>query len=201
MIHKRKYKNFEEYERHQSSKLINEYDDIKAKTGRRMKRMQESLEPLIAELKGRNVKEVLCLAARFGEEVEVFVNNGFNAVGIDINPPKEAKRVLKGDFHDLRKHECNFDDNSIDLVYCNSFDHVYDLIKVRNEIKRVLKPTGFIIADFGKSVTGKPNHVNKKNWEALTWDSFDDVLKYFEPYSLIKKTSENGYATYLIKLI
>lgn len=43
-------------------------------------------------------------------------------------------------------HEIPFEDNSIDVIFCNHvLEHVENDIKALNEIKRVLKPSGWAI--------------------------------------------------------
>lgn len=86
---------------------------------------------------------VLCLGARRGEEVWAWKALGFKAIGIDLNPGKNNPDVQVGDFHDLHR----FDPGSFEVVYTNSFDHVYDWEKVVDEIQRVVTPCGWVILD------------------------------------------------------
>ena len=59
-------------------------------------------------------KSVLCLAARLGTEVRAFIDQGAFAVGIDLNPGRENRWVVVGDFHALQ-----FADASVvSLVTC-----------------------------------------------------------------------------------
>ena len=87
-------------------------------------------------------KAVLCLAARLGTEVKSFLDLGSFAVGVDLNPGQNNRFVLYGDFHELQ-----FPDQSIDLIFCNSLDHVFDISKLLKEIGRTLKPEGWFVVE------------------------------------------------------
>ena len=113
----------------------------------------------------------LCLAARLGTEVKSFIDLGCFAVGIDLNPGKENKYVVVGDFHDLQ-----FADKSVDVVFSNSLDHAFDFTKLIKEIKRVLSPDGFLILEL---VKGESEGENPGDYEAQSWKTIDDVLKIF----------------------
>lgn len=115
---------------------------------------------------------VLCLAARIGTEVKAFLDLGCFAVGIDLNPGPENRYVLHGDFHHLQ-----FADGSVDVVFTNSLDHVYDVERLLGEISRVLKPGGLLIveASLGRDEGRAPGH-----YESLWWRQVDDVRALFE---------------------
>ena len=121
---------------------------------------------------------VLCLAARLGTEVKAFLDLGCFAVGLDLNPGKDNKYVVTGDFHDIQ-----FPDHSVDIVFCNSLDHAFDIHKLMTEIRRVLKPQGKLILEINTddedSEGGRAGH-----FEALVWDSFETLLKVLEEHGL-----------------
>ncbi len=114
---------------------------------------------------------VLCLAARIGTEVKAFLDCGCFAVGVDLNPGPGSSHVLQGDFHSLV-----FADASIDVVYCNSIDHAFDLQALFLEVHRVLKPGGTFVAEvqLGSRETDRNN---TGGWESLSWESVDLVLE------------------------
>src|SRR2546421_4076105 len=85
---------------------------------------------------------VLCLAARIGTEVKSFLDLGCFAVGIDLNPGRENRYVLHGDFHDLQ-----FAAGSIDVAFTNSLDHVFAVDRLIAEVARVLKPGGLFLLE------------------------------------------------------
>ena len=82
------------------------------------------------------------LGARLGTEVRALMELGHLAVGVDLNPGAANQYVLHGDFHHLV-----FPDRSFSAVYTNTLDHVFDLPRLVDEIRRVLVPGGVLIAD------------------------------------------------------
>ena len=118
---------------------------------------------------------VLCLAARLGAEVRAFLDCGCFAVGLDLNPGKENKYVVFGDFHELQ-----FPDQCVDIVFTNSLDHVYDIDKVLCEIKRVLKPRGRLIVE---ATNGIQEGYALGHFESFIWHTVDDLVDYLESKS------------------
>ena len=114
---------------------------------------------------------MLCLAARIGTEVRAFHDVGAFAVGIDLEPGGDNRWVLPGDFHQLI-----FPDESVDAVYCNSFDHALDLPKVLGECRRVLKRDGQLIVDLQ---TGSHERAFD-DWAATSWRSVNDAVHLLE---------------------
>ena len=90
----------------------------------------------------KGARTVLCLGVRLGTEVRALHSLGYFAIGIDLNPGEENPYVLPGDFHSVV-----FPDGSVDAVYTNTLDHVFDLDKMIGEIRRLLRPDGIFIAD------------------------------------------------------
>jgi len=138
-LSRRRYDSYEDYVRHQKSKLeklehilVDEHDP---RVGGFRKRFE-----LLVELAPH--ASVLCLAARLGHEVEAFISLGHFAVGIDLNPGEGNRYVMSGDFHSL-----TFAPDSVDCVYTNSLDHVFELEKLMREVHRVLKPGGWFVTD------------------------------------------------------
>ena len=124
---------------------------------------------------------VLCLGARLGGEVRSFIESDCFAVGIDLNPGKDNKHVLYGDFHDLQFHS-----NSIDIVFTNSLDHALDIFKVLEEIKRVLKPEGHLITEIANGGKSGP-------YEAINWENINEIIEIIEKFGfkLIKREKIN----------
>jgi len=82
------------------------------------------------------LKSGLCLGARTGEEVIALRDLGLtNCVGIDLVSHEDL--VIEGDVHEL-----SYEDNSIDFIYTNIFDHILDVDKFLHEVERVLCPGG-----------------------------------------------------------
>jgi SAM-dependent methyltransferase len=135
----RRYASYEEYLEHQSSKLARVID--------RKRRDDVELFPAFHERFSRcsalaDARSVLCLGARLGTEVRALLSLGHFAVGIDLEPGPDNRFVLHGDFHNLV-----FADGSVDAVYSNALDHVFDLDRVVREVRRVLRPGGCFIAE------------------------------------------------------
>jgi SAM-dependent methyltransferase len=83
--------------------------------------------------------KMLCLGARFGEEVRAWQDLDFNAIGIDLNPGPNNEYVIKGDFHNIP-----WPDESFDYVWSNAIDHSLYLEQVVRETYRVLKSKAII---------------------------------------------------------
>ena len=113
-------------------------------------------------------RSVLCLAARMGTEVRVFIDLGAFAVGVDLNPGRGNRWVVVGDFHSLQ-----YADASADFVYTNSLDHVYDLERVLSEVRRVLKPGGIFLVEL---VMGTEEGVAPGFYEAMSWPRADELI-------------------------
>ena len=115
---------------------------------------------------------VLCLGARMGTEVKSFLDLGCFAIGIDLNPGENNRYVVQGDFHDIQ-----FPSSSVDAIFTNSLDHVFDIEKVLNEVKRVLKPEGLLIIEaVGGTGEGRlPCYFESFSWATI--DNLESLLK------------------------
>jgi SAM-dependent methyltransferase len=162
---RRSYSNYEEYVSHQKSKLskidLTQYD-VKYR-----QILTERLQKLDLLKRGDNV---LCIAARLGTECKSFIDLGCFPIGIDLNPGPENHYVVHGDFHQIQ-----FADESIDYVFTNALDHVFELDKVIHEIRRVLKPTGTFIAEIvGGSLDDHGRDPGL--YESMWWGNVDDLI-------------------------
>ncbi len=166
----RKYKNYNEYIKHQRSKLeklsedfINEYD---------IKYRKVLYERLLKQNLLKPQMNVLCLDARIGTEVKAFIDRGCFAIGIDINPGIFNKYVVYGDFHDIQ-----FASDSVDVVFSNSIDHSLNLEILIKEIKRVLKVNGLLIIEV---TTGEKEGRTAGYYESLWWDKIKNIIDIFK---------------------
>ena len=139
----RKYKTYQDYKDHQGSKLEKKYTSIVAHD-----RLYEEI--VFNRYTDFNDKLVLCLAARLGGEVRAFKRRGADAIGIDLNPGKDNKDVIYGDFHDIP-----FKSDWFDYVFTNSIDHVLYPKKMFSEAHRVLKPGGIFILEIHPGKMGE----------------------------------------------
>jgi len=188
-INYRKYKNYKEYLSHQSIKLdIGIKKKIKKFMPEYFENNVRSFEKRIEKFKEyvKNGK-VLCLGARLGAEVVAFRNMGFKeTLGIDINPGKSNKYVIKGDFHNVP-----FEDKYFDVVYCNCIDHCWNLKLLSMETDRVLKNDGVLILEIDH--LNKDKKRNKKwinnddKYESILYEGLKDIEKGLKEFELIFK--------------
>lgn len=163
---KRQYDSYDDYVSHQSAKL-----------GKIEHRLRETEREDLVEFQRRfascsaleETRSVVCLGARLGTEVQALHALGYFAVGIDLNPGEGNCYVLPGDFHDLV-----FPDGSLDAVYTNALDHVFDLDKVLAEISRVLRPGGLFIGDV---LPGYDEGFVPGAYEATHWPTLESFLQ------------------------
>ena len=188
-VYYRNYKDYSEYVEHQKSKLKIMDDILKVYD----KNYSQTLAGRLME--GGIIKQgmsVLCLGARIGTEVKAFFKRGCFAVGIDLITSKNNKYVLYGDFHEIQ-----FPTDSVDIVFTNSIDHVFNLNKFLDEIKRVLKPGGYFIAEIVDSNVEDKKDLSQDAiilqtssiFESIFWEKADDVLDLIKGFKLIKRTS------------
>lgn len=161
----RAYDSYDTYKGHQTLKL----DAHRAKSiERHDARFYAALKKRIpAQYLNIGKARVLCLAARQGSEVRAFIDSGAFAIGIDLNPGRENKYVVSGDFHDLQFH-----DRTIDIVYTNSLDHAFDLDRIMVEVKRVLAIGGIFICEVRTGEEGG----GRGFYESLSWDSIEGLI-------------------------
>lgn len=162
----RTYKDYETYRAHQALKLdAHREESIRRHDRRFYAALRERLGEDPAGFAG---SRVLCLAARQGTEVRAFIDEGAFAVGIDLNPGRDNRYVMVGDFHDLQ-----FADGTVDVVYTNSLDHAFDLARILAGVKRVLTPAGVLICEVG---LGSDAGAGPGFYESLSWGRVDDIL-------------------------
>jgi SAM-dependent methyltransferase len=174
----REYSSYEQYVAHQQSKFqyldLTEYDAV-------FRRALKARLQNLAELKPNAA--VLCLGARQGTEVKAFLDLDCSAIGIDLNPGADNKLVLQGDFHDLQ-----FPENSMDVIFTNSFDHTFDPEKMLREIMRVLKPGGLFIAE---AMTGEAEGTSPDHYASFWWKSVDDLAALIaaKGFTIVRRVS------------
>lgn len=164
----RRYDDYEKYSDHQKSKLDGILDWVKETQKTFVPLMRGRIKIVDKIPKGSSV---LCLGARLGGEVKAFIGEGCFAVGVDLNPGKDNRYVLQGDFHNLQ-----FPDKCVDVVFCNSLDHVLMMDSFISEIKRVLKDSGLCIIEptLGYNEGGVTGP-----YESIAWDSIETLVNEF----------------------
>ncbi|MBW1884070.1 MAG: class I SAM-dependent methyltransferase [Deltaproteobacteria bacterium] len=135
----RQYRSYDDYVRHQASKLDKVAQRLNRNRAEELEEFRERFE-LCDQLE--EARNVLCLGARLGSEVEALHRLGYFAVGLDLNPGNDNPYVLPGDFHSIA-----FPDDSVDAIYSNAIDHAFDIETLIGEIVRILRPRGIFIAE------------------------------------------------------
>lgn len=169
---------YDEYLKHQAQKL--EVDtEAKALTYYEPRYRADLRERVRALEFVRPGMSALCLGARLGGEVRAFIDLGCFAIGIDLNPGKDNEFVVCGDFHQIQ-----FASDSVDIVFTNAIDHVFNLGAFISEICRILKPDGLLIMDV---VKGSAQGVTPEDFESLFWEQTDNILAPFlaGPFELV----------------
>lgn len=149
---RRRYSDYQEYLRHQSAKRTKlEGSDFLDWYHPMLRSALVERIPDNPHLEAGD--SVICLAARSGAELEAFAEIGCRPVGIDLEPMGAG--VIYGDFHYVP-----FGDQSFDVAYTNSLDHVYDEHRFLQEIRRVTKRV--LILECGN---GGPQKYESFAWE------------------------------------
>ena len=104
---------------------------------------------LLGDVRGKTVFDMGCGS---GETIIPLVHRGAQVSGIDISPEliAFAQRRLKA--ADLSAnvrvgsaYETGMPDGSVDVVFCMALIHHLDIATVRDEMKRILRPGGYIV--------------------------------------------------------
>jgi len=97
-------------------------------------------------------KLVVDLGCGSGEEIVPLRQRGARVVGIDISPhliaiahERLAKYGVDAELRIASAYETHLLDESVDVVFCMSLLHHLQLNRVKNEIRRILKPHGLFI--------------------------------------------------------
>lgn len=164
---RRRYASYEEYLEHQAHKLGAIEERLRGREREDLEIFTDRFRTCAPLAGARNV---LCLGARIGTEVRALLGLGYFALGVDLNPGHDNPYVVAGDFHALV-----FADDSIDAVYTNCFDHVYDLDRVVAEVVRVLRPGGILIADV---LEGWKEGFIPGAYEATHWEEVEPFIHH-----------------------
>lgn len=134
----RKYKNYEEYLKHQKSKFKNMESRLEISFDRRSSDFYNGFKSL--KIKKRS--SILCLGSRDGAEVKALRDLGHLAIGIDLKFPQNNKFTHYGDFQNIP-----FPNEVFNLAYTNCFDHIQSPTQFLKEVGRILDDEGIFIAD------------------------------------------------------
>jgi SAM-dependent methyltransferase len=137
----RRYSTYSDYVKHQKEKTT---DPV-----RREKWLNEEWEEKLSffenkfkKYKSKYFKDsfitAVGLGARTGQEVQAFINLGYEAIGLDL--VECSPLVIKGDIHKMP-----FENERFDIAFTNIFDHSLYPEKFASEIGRILKIDGIAI--------------------------------------------------------
>lgn len=181
-IARRHYSHYEEYIKHQSSKLEKIYERLLEKENEDFEEFCRRFQLCQKEFDQAGVRSVLCLGARLGTEVKALHTLGYFAIGIDLNPGSENPYVLFGDFHNIV-----FPERSVDAIYTNAFDHVYDPERVVHEIRRLLRPGGLFVLD---QLEGFQEGFIPGEFESFHWRDRNTLNQKIEAWGGFQKMAE-----------
>lgn len=117
----------------------------KQKTADYLKKRLREIEVLIG-----NKGKLLDIGGGGGAFLAYAKTSGWQVKGVEISPGwvKYAKKNFGINLFHGELKQANFSSNSFDLVHLNHvFEHVYHPIKLLTEIKRLLKPGGYLIIE------------------------------------------------------
>ena len=104
---------------------------------------------LLGDIRGKTVLDLGCGS---GEELIPLVHRGANVIGIDISPDLVAiaeRRLrdagLSASVRVGSAYETGLPSASVDSIFCLSLIHHLDIPKVREEMRRILRPGGYLI--------------------------------------------------------
>ncbi len=133
------------------------WNDVYKRKGKLQYEYDPVIEKVVVPLfQKHKINKILDLGCGTCRHAEVFVNNGFRVVGIDIaevatNISKETLNdqriaLFTGDMKDIR-----FPDNYFDAIFCFQVVHhakVYEIWKTFDEMTRTLKDGGILFITF-----------------------------------------------------
>lgn len=182
MLHYKEYAAYEDYLKDQTAKCKQKESYIRQKSERKYWEFCANF----AKFEVPKGSSVLCLGARFGDEVRAWRTLGCESVGVDLFGD-EKDLVIKADWNNLP-----FDSDSFDYVYTNSIDHANDLDRMVREIKRVLNVGGKVLLELMRRHASSDEKIKQKfdnpeRYEAMLWNIDEDVLSAFEGFIVTKK--------------
>ena len=109
--------------------------------------------------------KILDAGCGWGRDVNYFVQNGFNAHGIDKAQKPLNYGIKEYPIEDINERlkkmdvtELDFKDQTFDGIWCNSLIHFYppeNMVEPVSELSRVLKDKGILYISFKLSETGE----------------------------------------------
>ena len=117
-------------------------------------------------------KKCVCLGCRHDVEVDDFIKNGFDAIGIDILP---TERQIQGDINKLEDY---FSENSFDFAYsCHSLEHTNDPIHFLRMIRKICTEGLYLVIP----IRDNPDIEEPIFFDVMKTRSVYDLKKELEP--------------------
>jgi len=119
---------------------------------------------------------------------ELFLKNGNNVYGVEPNKDmRNAAENLLKDYSNFisingSAEKTGLKENSIDLITAGQAFHWFDVKKTREEFRRIIKPTGYIVLIWNN---------RRKTAPGFPSESEHLLLKYGKDYKEVQKTEKN----------
>jgi 2-polyprenyl-3-methyl-5-hydroxy-6-metoxy-1,4-benzoquinol methylase len=155
---------------------------------------------LLGDVRGKTVVDLGCGK---GENLVPLAQRGANVIGLDLSPELiewAKKRVATAGVNaDIRvgsAYATGLPDESVDVVFCIALVHHLNIQQVCNEMRRIVKKTGFIVISepvrFSQSydrvrkllpskrnISEQEHPLTKTEYDCLTTDFSVESVRYF----------------------
>ena len=124
------------------------------------------------------------------------VNTAFGLIGKDID------EVIQTQNFDLGEETAplifdGLNNESFDYIWSNSMDHALYLDRMLKEAHRVLKKGGLAIFECKQHV--KSSVTADKFWEAVFWESQEEIIKFFKDLNIWKEVLYNPLKFFVLR--
>jgi ubiquinone/menaquinone biosynthesis C-methylase UbiE len=154
---------------------------------------EESID-YIFEKTGKEKPDILDIGCGTGIATEQLVEKGAHTIGTDVDTDM-IRQAQKDNRYDIEYNvapaeKLPFPDATFDAVTAFSAFHWFANRGALNEIKRVLKPSGYFFT-INKNEAGDFKKENKKILQQFMEKELPDVKKHYDPNSVL---AENGFS-------
>lgn len=135
--------------------------------------------------------DLLDVGCSIGTELLVARERGWRGVGVELSRSALAHARAAGlTVHDRPLEACAFADASYDLVTANHvFEHVIEIGGLVGEIRRVLRPGGYLFVSV-PNLNGWKRYIRRGGY---FWCLHDDHFLHFAPRTLRMLLERNGF--------
>lgn len=165
--HSKEYSSYKEYLKHQKKKTQSEKVENREKKNFENNVLKfHTMYQYYFDVYKISPKKAVCAGSRLGAEVKALQDLGIDAIGYDL--VEYLPYTKYGDIHSLP-----VENNSVDFIFTNIFDHSLYPDIFAHELERICKPSGHILMQLA---VGKSDD----NYKAIEVDEYSDILKLFE---------------------